>query len=120
MQRVGVLPAVLLVAHDDEVGRERDDGLDVGVLRAADVRQVGLLAEPGARDGATPQASSVSVTDGTRLTTRTGVAAAVTCGRATRSSSASNSSSEIRPRWCSSASFSICSGSDSVRATPAP
>ena len=45
--------------------------VDVRVLRAADVRQVGLLAEAGARPpGAIPQASSVSVTDGTRLTTR--------------------------------------------------
>ena len=45
--------------------------VDVRVLRPADVREVGLLAERGDRDGAMPQASSVSVTDGTRLTTRT-------------------------------------------------
>ena len=48
-ERVGVLEPVLLVVHDHEVGRERDDCFDVGILRAADRGQVGLLAEPRAR-----------------------------------------------------------------------
>src|SRR5215207_3741352 len=46
---VGVLDAVLLVVHDHQIGCEPDDRLDVRVLRAADSRQVGLLAEPRAR-----------------------------------------------------------------------
>ena len=50
MQRGRVLPAVLLVVHDDEIGRERDDRGDVGVLRPADRRHAGELAEPRARD----------------------------------------------------------------------
>ncbi len=40
---------VLLVVHDHEVGRERDDCFDVGILGPADRGQVGLLAEPRAR-----------------------------------------------------------------------
>ena len=47
---VGVLAAVLLLVDHHEVGSEGDDRGDVGVLGAADVGQVGLLAEPGAGD----------------------------------------------------------------------
>ena len=49
-QRVGVLAAVLLLVDHDEVGGQRHDRRDVGVLGAADVGQVGLLAEAGAGD----------------------------------------------------------------------
>ena len=52
---VGVLDPVLLVVHDHEVGRQRDDRVDVGVLGAADRREVGLLAEARARDRVDPQ-----------------------------------------------------------------
>ena len=48
-ERVGVLDPVLLVVHDNEVGRQRDDRLDVGILGPADHGQVGSLAEPRAR-----------------------------------------------------------------------
>ena len=50
-QRVGILPAVLLVVHHDEVGRQRHDGTDVRVLRATHRPQPRLLAEPRDPDG---------------------------------------------------------------------
>ena len=59
-QRVGVLAAVLLLVEHDEVGRQGDDRGDVGVLGAADVGQVGLLAEPGAGDDVGPEARAAS------------------------------------------------------------
>ena len=49
-ERVVVLAAVLLLVEHHEVGRQLDDVGDGGVLGAADVGEVGLLAEPCARD----------------------------------------------------------------------
>ena len=59
-QRLDVLPAVLLLVRDDEVGAERQDLLDPRVLAAADpgdveVRWVGAVVgrtdqQPGSRD----------------------------------------------------------------------
>ena len=51
-ERLEVLFAVLLVVHHHEVRRERHDLVDVGILRAADVRQLGVLAEARDRDRA--------------------------------------------------------------------
>ena len=51
-ERVRVGEPVLLVVHDDEVGRQRDDRGEVGVLRATDRGQLGVLAEAGHRDRA--------------------------------------------------------------------
>jgi hypothetical protein len=47
---VEVLATVLLVVDDDDVRSERRDRVDVGVLRTADRRDAGLLAEPRAGD----------------------------------------------------------------------
>ena len=47
---VGILAAVLVAVENDQVGCERHDRGDVGVLRPAHVEQVGTLAEPCARD----------------------------------------------------------------------
>ena len=49
-QRGRILPAILLVVHDHEVGRERNDRLNVGILGPADRPHAGQLAEPRARD----------------------------------------------------------------------
>ena len=49
-ERVVVLAPVLLLVEHHEVGRQLDDVRRRRVLGAADVREVGLLAEPGARD----------------------------------------------------------------------
>jgi hypothetical protein len=47
--RVG--EAVFLVVHDDEIRMQRDDRGEVGILRAADGFDVGLLAETRAGNG---------------------------------------------------------------------
>ena len=49
-QCLGVLAPVLLPVDHHEVGRERDDRGDVGILGPADVDEGRLLAEPRARD----------------------------------------------------------------------
>jgi hypothetical protein len=49
-ERIEVLLAVLLVVHQHEVRSERHDAVDVGILRAADVRELGVLAEACDRD----------------------------------------------------------------------
>ena len=60
-ERVGVLAAVLLVAHHHEVGRERDDGGDVGVLGAAD-----RAAARAARRSGSPRPASMPQPAGSR------------------------------------------------------
>ena len=88
LQRVGILPPVLLITHDDEVRRQRHDR-----RRRPDPscpqRAPGRVARRTVcmPTGATPQCSSVSVTEGTRLTIRKARSSpSVTCGRAARSS----------------------------------
>ena len=48
-ERVVVGAPVLFAVHDDQIRRQFRDGSDVGILGAADVRQIGSLAVPGAR-----------------------------------------------------------------------
>ena len=97
-ERVGVLAAVLLVVHHDEVGRERDDRGDV---RDPSCRR--RSAMPGCSQnrvhatGTTPSASSVSVADGTSETTR--ARRARHAGRAPTSGRAARPSSPRTPRW---------------------
>ena len=57
-------------SHDHEVGRERGDRLDVGVLGRRRRRRSGCSQNRVHATGSTPQARRVSVADGTRLTTR--------------------------------------------------
>ena len=47
---VVVLETVLLAVHDHQVGPKLDDGIDVGVLRAADMTQLRLFTESCAGD----------------------------------------------------------------------
>ncbi len=51
LERVEVLLAVLLVVDHHEVGCHRRDLLDVRVLRASDLGQLGMFAEARHRDG---------------------------------------------------------------------
>ncbi len=79
-QRGQIGGAVLLLVGDDEVGRQGDDRVDVGVLRAADPRRgsgarvveaggwVHQSVTPTSRPGSVTPIASVS--EGTRLTTR--------------------------------------------------
>ena len=88
-----VLDAVLLVVHDDEIGRERDDRGDVGVLRPADRRRRrGCSQNRVHATGATPSATQRL---GRRRDERDDPShgARVTCARA-----AAPSSPRTRPR----------------------
>ena len=50
LEGASVLPPVLFLVDHDEIGPQRHDGVDVGILRPADVGDRRLLAEAGAGD----------------------------------------------------------------------
>jgi Mg2+-importing ATPase len=49
-KRLGIVAPVLLAVEHHQIGREIDDGSDVGVLGPPDMGELRLLTEPGARN----------------------------------------------------------------------